>query len=130
MVGSDPFCRNWIWTQSCINCGLTSIPAEPTMHNVPTPSLVLSAYSAVTLRKMFPVHTKRTDRGFQLDRLSSFPIVTPVEDRQPCTYPRRMPIHVTFSKPLAPISEIRRSHGTVANQVASSCRRDHRRVWA
>ena len=32
-----------------------------TTQDLPAPSLALSAYSAVTLRKMFPVHTNRTD---------------------------------------------------------------------
>ena len=45
--------------------------------------LALSAYSAVTLRKMFPVHTNRTDSSFPLDRFSSFPMMPPAEDRQP-----------------------------------------------
>src|SRR5574341_56140 len=59
--GSAPFARRYSMIIGCSDCGLASMPAEPTMSRISGPSLAFSAYSAVTLRNTLPVQMNKTD---------------------------------------------------------------------
>src|SRR6185436_261135 len=100
------------------------------MQEVPRPRLALSAYSAVTLLNMFPEHTNSTDPIFRFDRFSSFSIAPPTNDRQTCSWARRMPTHGTFGKSFAHTSQTERNHGTAADEATPPRGGYHRRVWS